>query len=39
MSFTIADFKTMGLTVIKTAQRYIDVDSIRNEIELIGKKK
>jgi hypothetical protein len=38
MSTTIDDYKLRGLTLINTAQRYIDTDSIRNEIASIGKK-
>ena len=39
MSPTIEEYKTIGLTLINTTQRYIDVDSIQNEITSIGKKK
>jgi len=37
MSTTIDDYKLRGLTLINTSQRYIDTDSIRNEIASIGK--
>jgi hypothetical protein len=39
MSSTIDEYKTSGLTLINTAQRYIDIDSIQNEIASIGKNK
>lgn len=37
MSPSIDDYKTIGLTFISTAQRYIDSDTIQNEINQIGK--
>lgn len=37
MSSTIEEYKTNGLTLINTAQRYINIDSIQDEITSIGK--
>ncbi len=37
MSSTINEYKTTGLTLMNTAQRYIDIDPIENEITSIGK--
>jgi len=37
MSSTIDEYKTSGLTLINTAQRYIDTDLIQNEIASIDK--
>jgi hypothetical protein len=37
MSPTIDEYKTIGLTLINTAERYIDTEPIQNEIALIGK--
>jgi hypothetical protein len=38
MSSAIDEYKTIGLTLINTAQRYIDTEPIQNEIASIGKK-
>ncbi|CAF4852072.1 unnamed protein product, partial [Rotaria magnacalcarata] len=35
MSSTIDEYKTSGLTLINTAQRYIDTEPIQNEISTI----
>ncbi|CAF5180711.1 unnamed protein product [Rotaria magnacalcarata] len=37
MSSTIDEYKTSGLTLINTAQRYIDTEPIQNEISTIDK--
>jgi chaperonin cofactor prefoldin len=37
MSPTIDEYKTSGLTLINTAQRYIDTEPIQNDIASIGK--
>ncbi|CAF3890084.1 unnamed protein product, partial [Rotaria sp. Silwood1] len=37
MSSTIDEYKTSGLTLINTAQRYIDTEPIQNEIASIDK--
>jgi hypothetical protein len=37
MSPTIDEYKTIGLTLINTAQRYINTEPIQNEIASIGK--
>lgn len=36
MSAAIDEYKTIGLTLVNTAQRYIDTDSIQNEVSSIG---
>lgn len=37
MSSTIDEYKSIGLTLINTAERYIDTEPIQNEIASIGK--
>lgn len=37
MSPIIDEYKTSGLVLINTAQRYIDTEPIQNEISSIGK--
>jgi hypothetical protein len=37
MSSTIDEYKTIGFTLINTAERYIDTEPIQNEITSIGK--
>ena len=36
MSTNIVDLKTIGMTLIHTAERHIDVEPIQNEIAAIG---
>ena len=39
MSSNIDEFKTTGLTLINIAERYLDVESIQNQVATIGMRK
>jgi hypothetical protein len=37
MSTSVEEYKTIGLTLINTAERYVDTEPIQNELAAIGK--